>query len=144
MTTASWYGRGLGHLDDDVDWAADTIKTALVSGYTFDQDAHEFFSDVSGSEVSGTGYTAGGQTLANAAVSYDATNSRRVYDADDVVWDASGGELSADGAVVYHDTGTASSSPLLGYVDFEQTVTATNDTFTISWSADGVLYIEAS
>lgn len=144
MVAANWYGLGLGHVDDDVDWDTDTIKTALVSGYTFDQDAHEFWDDVSANEVSGTGYTAGGETLTTSAPTYSTADNRRMYDADDVVWDASGGSLSAEGAVVYADTGTPSTSPLLGYVDFEDTVTATNDTFTVAWNADGVLYIEAS
>lgn len=144
MVAAIWFGRGLGHIDTDVDWTGGTVKVALVSAYTPDQDADEFFSDVSANEVSGTGYTAGGQALTTPTATYDASTNRRVYDGDDVVWDATGGELSADGAVVYSDTGTASTSPLLGHIDFEGTVTATNDTFTITWSADGVLYIQAS
>jgi hypothetical protein len=45
-----------------------TIKVALVTGYTPDRDAHDYWDDVVANEESGTGYTAGGATLANTTV----------------------------------------------------------------------------
>jgi hypothetical protein len=51
-----------------IDLAADTMKVALVSAtYTPNQGTHVFFSDVT-NEVTGTGYTAGGATLASITV----------------------------------------------------------------------------
>ena len=53
-------------LNKEVDFDTDTIKVALLtSSYTPDQDAHDYFNDVSSAEVTGTGYTAGGATLAS-------------------------------------------------------------------------------
>jgi hypothetical protein len=40
---------------------------------------------------------------------------------------------------VRKDTGTAATSPLLGYVDFGADVSATGAAFTITWDATGVL-----
>ena len=60
-----------------------TLKLALVdSNYVFSA-AHTLFSDASGDEISGTGYTAGGETLTGLVVAADGT-----IDADDVPWAA--------------------------------------------------------
>lgn len=61
-------------LNKEVDYDTDTIKGALVTGYTFSgTDAH--WSDVSSHEVTGTGYTAGGATLASKTITTVAANS---------------------------------------------------------------------
>lgn len=145
MTTADWFLNGMKHAVTDVDWDADTIKVALLdSGATIDQDADEFWSAVSADEAAGTGYTAGGAALTTAAPAVNAASNELRFDADNVVWDATGGALTAAFAVVYKDTGTAGTSPLLGWVDFEGDVTATNDTFTVTWDATGVLKMTAA
>ena len=123
----------------NIDWVNDTIKVMLVNGYTPDQDAHNFIDDVSGDEISGTGYTAGGKALANKTNTQDNTNNRAKLDADDVVWTNS--TLTADGAVYYKDTGTPSTSPVLKYLDFGGAKSSTADDFTIQHHADGVLLL---
>jgi len=58
-----------------------TIKMALVaSTYTFSA-AHTQFSQVSGDEVSGTGYTAGGEALTGVTV-----DGGGMIDSNNVVW----------------------------------------------------------
>jgi hypothetical protein len=58
-------------LKGNIDFESDTIKVALVTdSYTPDQDSHDFFDDVT-NEVSGTGYTAGGETLTSKSVTQD-------------------------------------------------------------------------
>jgi len=127
-------------MDGTIDLDSDTIKVALVtSSYTPDQDAHDYFDDVQSYEVSGDGYTAGGQALSNKSVTQDNTNDRGVFDADDVTW--SNSTITARGAVLYKDTGTASSSPLICYFDFGEDKSSNNGDFTIQWDADGILYI---
>jgi hypothetical protein len=124
-------------MDGSIDLDTDTIKVALVtSSYTPDQDAHVFFSSVT-NEVSGTGYTAGGATLANKAVTQDNTDNEGVFDADDVSWTSS--TITARGAVVYKSTGTASTSPLICYIDFGADKVSTNGTFSIQWNTEGIL-----
>jgi len=72
-----------------LDLDTDTIKVMLVtSSYTADQDAHTKRSDIT-NEVSGTGYTAGGASLANKAVTADNTDNEGVFDADDLTWSSS-------------------------------------------------------
>lgn len=124
-------------MNGGIDLDTDTIKVALVtSSYTPDQDAHDFFDDVT-NEVSGTGYTAGGASLANKAVTADNTDNEGVFDADDVAWTTS--TITARGAVIYKSTGTASTSALICYLDFGSDKISTAGTFTISWNAEGIL-----
>lgn len=124
-------------MDGSIDLDTDTIKVALVtSAYTPDQDAHDFFDDVT-NEVSGTGYSAGGASLANKAVTADNTDNEGVFDADDVTWSTS--TITARGAVIYKSTGTASTSALICYLDFGSDKTSTAGNFTIQWNAEGIL-----
>lgn len=124
-------------MDGSIDLDTDTIKVALVtSSYTPDQDAHDFFDDVT-NEVVGTGYTAGGASLATKVVSADNTDNEGVFDADDTAWTTS--TITARGAVIYKSTGTASTSPLICYLDFTTDKISTAGTFTISWNSEGIL-----
>jgi hypothetical protein len=138
--TGKWYGKALeGQFGAT---SARRVEVALcTSSYTPDQDAHDFFSDIT-NEVSGTGYTAGGASLANKAVSYSAGSNRLILDADNTAWTTA--SFTARYAIIYKDTGSGATSPLLGYVDLggDQTVTAA--TFTIEWDANGVLTATAS
>lgn len=124
-------------MDGSIDLDTDTIKVALVtSSYTPDQDVHDFFDDVT-NEVSGTGYTAGGASLANKVVSADNTDNEGVFDADDASWSTS--TITARGAVLYKSTGTASTSALICYIDFGADKISTAGTFTIAWNSEGIL-----
>lgn len=124
-------------MDGSIDLDTDTMKVALVtSAYTPDQDAHEDFADVT-NEVTGTGYTAGGQTIANSAVTIDDTDNEGVWDGDDVTWTTS--TLTSRAAVVYKDTGTAATSLLVCYIDFGSDQSSSAGDFTISWNAEGIL-----
>ena len=139
MVTSNPYGRAGKSLLSGLNWTADTIKVALLnSSHVTNLDTQEFFADVSANEVTGTGYTAGGQALTGKSLgTYDATNNRTPALAADSAWDATGGSLAAAFAVVYKDTGVAATSPLLAVVDNEGTITATNDLYTIDWNATG-------
>lgn len=124
-------------MDGSIDLDTDTIKVALVtSSYTPNQDTHDFFDDVT-NEVSGTGYSAGGATLANKSVTADNTDNEGVFDADDVSWSTS--TITARAAVVYKSTGTASTSALICYIDFGSDKISTAGTFTIAWNAEGIV-----
>jgi hypothetical protein len=125
----------------EVDWDSDTIKVALLtSSYTPDQDAHDYFDDVSAAEVTGTGYTAGGNTLGSKTVTYDAATNVIVLDAADLTWASS--TITARYAVVYDDSGaTAGAKALIGYVDFASDQSSTSGNFTITWDATGIVRI---
>lgn len=121
----------------NIDFDTDSIKVALcTSAYTPDKD-HENFDSASGSEASGTGYTAGGQTLANASITQDDTNDRVVLDGDDVIW--SNSSITARYAVIYKDTGTQSTSPLIACIDFTEDKTSVDADFKIQWNTNGII-----
>jgi hypothetical protein len=138
MATTKTYGSLITKaFNKEVDWDTDTIKVALVtSSYTPNQDTHDYWDDVSANEISGTGYSAGGATLANKTVGYTAGTNVTKFDGDDVSWTSS--TLTARYAVVYLSTGTPSTSPLIAYVDFATDQSSSSGTFTITWSASGI------
>lgn len=125
----------------EIDWDTDTIKVALLTNsYTPDQDAHNYFDDVVAYEVTGTGYTAGGATLANKTNSYNTSTNVITLDADDVTWSSS--TITARYAVVYDATpSTNATKPLVGYVDFGSDQSSSNGNFTITWDATGIVRV---
>lgn len=148
--SAKWYGKALmaafgGTTSGEaplVDYLSDTIKIALcTSSYTPNQDTHDFFDDIT-NEISGTGYTAGGATLGSKTLDYTGATNVVKFDAADPSWTTS--TLTARYAVIYKDTGTASTSPLLWYIDFGADVSTTAGTFLITFDAAGIATITAS
>lgn len=125
----------------EIDWDTDTIKVALLtSSYTPNQDTHDYFDDVSGSEVSGTGYTAGGATLGSKTSTYDAGTNVITLDAADVTWASS--TITARYAVLYDASGgSAATNPLIGYVDFGTDQSSSNGDFTITWDSTGIVRV---
>lgn len=121
-----------------LDLDTDTIKVMLVtSSYTADQDAHTKRSDIT-NEVSGTGYSAGGASLANKAVTADNTDNEGVFDADDLTWSTA--TITARGAVLYKSRGGASSADeLICYIDFGADKSSSAGNFTLQWDSEGII-----
>lgn len=134
--TTTLYGPALISLfNGEVDFDTHTIKAMLVtSAYTPDFDAHRYVSSVT-NEVTGTGYTAGGATLTGCTITFTAGTVSLT--ADDVQWPSS--NITARAAVVYRDTGTAATSPLLLMVDFGVDVVSSGGPFDIEWDAVGLI-----
>jgi hypothetical protein len=123
-----------------IDWLSDTIKAALVvAAYTPNVATHDFWDDVSANELAtGNGYTTGGATLASKTTVVTGGNAD--YDAADVVW-AFTATKTFRYLVLYKDTGTAATSPLILYVDFG--VDRVEDsTFTVVWNASGIFRLD--
>lgn len=60
----------------NIKWTTDTIKMALMgSGYTPALSTDHHWSDISANETTGTGYTAGGNTMASLTATETAANS---------------------------------------------------------------------
>ena len=126
--TAYIYGPALqSMLNAEIDFDSDTIKAMLCSSlYVPNQDTHRYKSDVT-NEASGAGYTAGGVTLTTKALTYNSASNTLVVDCDDPTWATV--TVTARYLVIYKDTGTAGTSPLIMYVDFGIDVSATADQF---------------
>jgi len=123
--------------DGTFDMDADTFKCALLtSSYTPDA-TDAVFADLS-SEVSGTGYTAGGATLTN--VTWTNSGTTAVLDADDPSWTTA--TITARYAVIYK-SGTANSltNPLVCLLDFGADKGVTGGTFTVNFNAAGILVL---
>lgn len=139
-----WYGNGLKLMASaglGMSSVTGTVKMMfLSSAYVFDQDNHDFLNDVNANEVTGTGVSAGGVTLASVTVTYDGTTNTVKIDAADVT----GINVSACYGVIHVSTGTASTSPLYLIVDFSEG-TATNVTITgVTWNASGIAALTAA
>ena len=128
-------------LKGDFDLENDTIKLMLLNNsHTTDIDAQEFIDDVSVNEVSASGsYSAGGVTLASKTVTTDDTNDKGVFDAADI--SITSATITAYYGVLYKDTGTPGTSPIIGIYDFGGAVGVVDGTMSINFSSDGALTI---
>lgn len=128
-----------------VDWTADTLKVMLVTGTALSPTGTELTtwqnkSDVTVTEATGTGYTAGGAALTTPALA-NTSKGCQFKASGTTTWSSS--TISATGAIVYSDTAT--NKNLLVYINFGGTVSTTNGNFVITWdSTNGVFSLTAS
>lgn len=140
--TISPYNHTAKLFADGSNAAADTYKIKLYSSATFDA-TNTTLAGITGTEATtGTGYTAGGQALSNVTVTTVTTNDAK-FDADDVIWTASGGSITASYAVIYNDTDA--NDPPLAFIDFDGSQSAGDTTdFKIVWNASGIFSFTVS
>jgi len=123
--------------DGTFDLDADTFKCALFTSSHTPDAANAVLADLSG-EGSGTGYTAGGTTLAN--VTWATSGTTAVLDADDPSWTAA--TITARYAVIYKSGTTGGlTNPLVCLLDFGSDKGVTGGTFTVTFSASGILVL---
>lgn len=144
--TARPYGLALLALGrGDINLDNDTFKVMLTtSGYVPNYDTDEWLTDVT-DEITGTGYTAGGETLTGLTWTYDVSdpaNKRCVLGANSILW--SGATWTgARRLVVYKDeSGVAAVSRLFGVIDYGVDKSPANEDFEQTFSA-GVFRIKA-
>lgn len=105
-----------------------TVKVALVtSGYTYSS-SDQYYSSVSSSVV-GTPQTIGSKTFTNG-----------VFDGADVTFTSVTGSQVVS-LVIYIDTGSAATSPLVAFIDTSVTnlpVTPNGGDISITWDASGI------
>lgn len=142
--TAFCYGLAAKSLaNKEIDWDTDVIKVMLTtSTYVPNQDTHQYKSSVT-NEITGTGYTAGGATLASVTATYTAATNILALDAADTAW--TGATFTARYAVVYDSTpATDATRPLICWIDFGADQSVSAGTFTITWAAGGIVTITVS
>ena len=93
-------------LSADIDWVTDTIKVLLVKN-TYPQNlaTDEFLSDIEAYRLN-TDQTLSGKSITDG-----------IFDAADATWTAVTAGDTSEGVVIYKDTGSAATSPLLIYID---------------------------
>jgi hypothetical protein len=115
-------------LTGSINLSSDDIKVVLVDAadYTVNLTTHEFLSDVaSGGRVATSG------NLASKTVTLGA------FDAADVTFTTVSGDVS-EALVIYKDTGSAATSPLIAYIDTATGLPATPNggNIQITWGSN--------
>jgi len=126
-----------------VDLDSDTIVCVLLSAaYTPNRLTHATWADLSAYEITGTGYTAGGQELAGKAMTHSAGTGK--FDADDVTWATA--TITAKYAALVRRAGASlvSGDLAIAYVDLNtddpaDTVASLAAAFTVQWNAAGIM-----
>jgi hypothetical protein len=132
----SLYNHTTARFANGANAVGDTYKLMLCSAATFDA-ANTTLASITKTEISGNGYTTGGATLANVAVTTVTTNDAK-FDADDVSITASGGSIAASHAILYNDTDA--DDPPVAFLNFDGTITATAGVpFVVQWNASGIV-----
>lgn len=122
---------------DNKEVTLNNLKVVLTSGYTFDATQTLTTTATVGLlafEVSGNGWTAGGEVIANVAVTTVATNGSMI-DGDDISKTATGGAIGpADGYAVIDGTGDFP----LAYTSFAEKTADDGTPFNVNFDADGI------
>jgi hypothetical protein len=112
-------------LNGSINWTSDNIKVVLVDNadYTVNIASHQFLSDVAGAGRVATSGNLGTKTT-----------TAGVADAADVTFTAVTGDQS-ESLVIYKDTGSAATSPLIAYIDTATglPVTPNGADITVTW-----------
>ena len=117
--------------EQDLD--TDTIKIALyTSSATLDASTTAYTAT---NEVSGTGYSAGGETLTGATIGTSGTTA--YVDFDDPEWTSA--SFTARGALIYNDTTAGDNA--VAVLDFGGDFTVSSGTFRIVFPAAGAAAI---
>lgn len=113
----------------NVNLSSGTVKVALVDTGTYTySSAHDFYDDVSAAVV-GTPQTIGSKSVTSGT-----------FDGADVTFSAVSGS-SVEALVIYVDSGSAATSPLVAYIDTSVTglpVTPNGGDISIVWSGSGI------
>ena len=122
-----------------------TVNVTLhTSTFVPNNETNVVYADVSNELATAFGYTNGGQAL--TGVSWVQSTTVAIFDANDTVWTAAGGSITARYAVL-RAVGTFNGQvdPLIAYVLLDTTpadVTATDtNTLTLQWSGSGIFRI---
>ena len=137
--TASLYNHTANKFQSGAWAATDTWKVMLLNASGTFTATHTVVGDVSANEVSGNGWTAGGETLASVTINVATTNDSTL-DAADVSVTASGGSIGpAENAVIINTTDT---STLVAHIAFGEAQTAGDTTdFKIIWDSTGIITV---
>lgn len=119
-------------MNKEIDIEGDTINLMLLtSSHSFDA-TNTVKADITGNEVTGTGYNAGGTALAATTVTESTTTT---FDGVDVTWPSS--TITARHGVIYDDTLT--NDDLICSFDFGEDKSSNNGNFTVSFASTGII-----
>lgn len=138
---AIWNLEGLYRVNNQqVNWTSATIKVMACNAFTINQSTQTVIGDVSSNQITATGYIAGGATLTSKVFNKNVASLRTEFQAANTTWTITG-TMSAQIFVFYVDTGTPSTSYILGYDDKGTAQSRTNDDFVLEYPSTNVLTI---
>ena len=115
-------------LDGEMDFSSDTSQPFKIALYTSSADLSASTTAYSTTnEISGTGYTAGGNTLTIASNS-TTSGTTAFVDFSDTSWTSS--SITARGALIYKSGGT---DPSIAVLDFGEDKSSVSGTFTVTF-----------
>lgn len=137
-------------IDQTINLTTADIRAALFTdAYTFNA-AHTTWGDIVANEISGTGYTSGGQAITHTGNKWEYNAGTGIYtfgkNANNILWDNS--TFIADFIIIYifEDDGAGSplnTSLLIGSKQFGEQIHTNNGSFTIVWNeVDGIFRIK--
>ena len=134
---AGFYAKGLQDALEAITGVAaaptGTLKGAfMATSYTQDKETDQFWADISASIASGTTV----RTIASTTVTVDTGNNRVEIDFADVT--ETPVTTSTDQFVLFMDTGTASTSPLIACADISTTLNPVGGTLTLVINTEGL------
>lgn len=109
-----------------------TIKLAILDNHTLDIDGDDQWADVSADEASGSGYTAGGETVGSKAVAQDNTNDRATFSGGPVSWTGLDVGTALTHLVMYEDT----SADEWLMIAWENTIPTNGGDYQVSWPSN--------
>jgi hypothetical protein len=140
--TSKWYGKAFisAFGAAGLNLAGGTVKALLTtSTYTPDQDAHDFLDDVT-NELSGGGYAR--VTLSGKAVTYDGATNKLKFTSDAFTFAGLTGTFRS--CVLFLDTGTASTSPLILAITSDADISASGQDVTVTPAGGGLADVTVS
>jgi hypothetical protein len=137
---AGFYSKGLEvalkAVTGDTAAPTGTLKGAFMgTAYTQDQETHQFWSDISASIASGTTE----RTIAGLAINVDTANNRVEIDFDNV--SETPVTASTDQFVLFMDTGSDATSPLIACGAITPELNPVGGTLTLTVNAEGLAAI---
>jgi len=141
-----YYGLTLEkQLIDTAGWSleSETLnKTMLVQdAYTPNFDTHNFRDDVTNEPGNSGTYSSGGTIITTTELTIASPAATQVkYSADNLSW--TGTTITARGTVTYHTTGSAATDEVIVANTFGSDVTTAGGTFSVTWHANGIFYVD--
>lgn len=126
---------------------ADTVKIAMynntIAAMSYYADVAQTAAPYNANEASGTGYTAGGYTLANKTITQSPNGTMMIDNTVDPNWSITGSFAAAVFGAVVHDT-TISANGLICAIYFGSGTgyNVTNGTFTIQFNSLGIATLQ--
>jgi hypothetical protein len=123
-----------------INFSTASFKCLLLTAVPSESDLDTMiFRSSLATEATGTGYTAGGVAVTATVSAVDTTNNRVSITFSNLAPGWTTATLTAVGAVIYQNVGTAATDKLIQFVDFGGTVSSTAGNYAVTFSTP--LYI---